>query len=169
VLERTGRGRYQAQLDGDEADEVSIWFSRGPDDTSAGGSVELPEPFLTTLETDATDGIVRGSDVVVSWTPSLPGAELGWTVEGRCLWTRSGSTPDDGSLTLGPESFEVRATRAGEECDVAITLDRERERPVDPAWIPGSSFRGVQRRAVGFVSTPAPTELGEPAGAPDLD
>jgi hypothetical protein len=169
VLERTGRGRYQAQLDGDEADEVSIWFSRGADDTPAGGSAELPEPFLTTLVTDASDGIARGSDVVVSWTPSMPGADLGWEVEGRCLWTRSGTTADDGSLTLGPESFEVRATRIGEECDVAITLDRTRERPVDPAWIPGSTFRAVQRRAVSFISTPAPSELGEPAGALDID
>jgi hypothetical protein len=49
-----------------------------------------------------------GSDMVVSWEPSVPGADLRWTVEGGCLWTRSESTPDDGRLTLD-RSSEQRA------------------------------------------------------------
>jgi hypothetical protein len=101
--------------------------------------------------------------VVVSWTPSVPGSDLRWTVEGPCLWAHYGSTLDDGSLTLGAESFEVRPLRVGEDCDVDITLDRARERAVDPDWIPGSTFRAVQRRAVRFVSTSQPSERGEPA------
>jgi len=160
VLERAGRGRYQTQLEGDAAGEVNVWLSRGPEDTAAGGTAELPEPFITVLETDARAGIERGSDVEVSWAPSVPGGSLRWTVEGRCLWTRSGSTPDDGSLTLGPESFDVRATRAGEECDVAVTLERASEYAVDSDWLPGSSFRAVQRRGVSFVSVPEPSEPG---------
>ncbi|HTV25403.1 MAG TPA: hypothetical protein VMG12_42200, partial [Polyangiaceae bacterium] len=168
VLERTGRGRYQTQLDGDEPSEVRVWLSRGPDDASAGGSAELPMPFITTLETDARAGIARGTDVVVSWEPSVPGSDLRWSVDGRCLWSRSGSTPDDGRFTLGPESFEVRATRAGEECDVTITLERAEQFAVDSAWIPGSGFRAVQRRAVSFVSLPEPDETGDP-GADEGD
>jgi hypothetical protein len=160
VLARVGSGRYQTQLDGDAAGEVSVWLSRGPEDTPAGGIADLPEPFITTLETDARAGVARGSDVEVSWTPSVPGGSLRWSVEGRCLWTRSGSAADDGSLTLGPESFEVRATRAGEECDVSVTLERDSEYGVDSEWVPNSSFRAVQRRGVSFVSVPEPNETG---------
>lgn len=168
VLERTGRGRYQTRLDGDEPSEVRVRLSRGPEDASAGGAAELPLPFITTLETDARAGIARNADVVVSWEPSVPGDDLRWSVEGRCLWSRSGSTPDDGRFTLGPESFEVRRTRAGEECDVEITLERAQQFAVDPQWNPGSSFRAVQRRAVSFVSLPEPDEAAEP-GADEGD
>lgn len=158
VLDRTGDGRYEAQLEGDAAGEVGVWLTRGPDDLPAGGSALLPEPFITQLVTDASVGIDRASEVVVSWAPAVPGGVVRWEVGGRCLWTRSGATPDDGSLTLGPESFEVRGTRAGEECEVTITLDRANVHDVDPLWIPGSAFEAIQRRAVRFVSTPAPSE-----------
>lgn len=164
-LQRTGRGRYETQLQGDLAGEVVVELSRGPEDDPAGGSAELPEPFITSLYSDASAGIDRESEVVVTWSPTVPGRAMAWAIEGSCLWSESGVTADDGTLVLGPESFRVRATRAAEDCEVEITLDRENEGVIDRAWYPFSRFRAIQRRAVTFVSVPATAEeeaTGEP-------
>jgi hypothetical protein len=162
-LERARSGRYERQMEGDSAGAVSVELSRGPDDAAAGGSAELPEPFILQLETDASAGIDRGSDVVVSWAPSGTGATMHWALEGDCLWSESGDTADDGLLALGPDSFRVRATRVGEECEVQISVDRQNLGAVDGVWVPGSRFRAIQRRAVDVVSTPSPVELGRPS------
>jgi hypothetical protein len=130
--------------------------------------VVLPEPFAMTLDTDASEGISRATPVNVSWDAS-PAANdsILWSVEGRCIWTESGVTPDDGSFELDAENLRVRGTRLGDECEVALTLDRSSEGQVDSVLVPGSSFKAVQRRAVRFVSTPAPGELISAPSAAD--
>jgi hypothetical protein len=155
-LRRSGNGRYEAELDGDQAGPISIELGRGPGDASAGGGGELPEPFAVDLARGDRDGIDRGSEVAMTWTPALFGGVMRWSVEGHCIWSASGETPDDGDLVLGPESFRVLTTRAGEDCQVDITLERENVGTVDGVWIPRSRFRAIQRRVVRFVSTPVP-------------
>jgi hypothetical protein len=127
----------------------------------------LPEPFAMQLETDGTAGIDRASSVIVSWQNPSPAedAQLSWSVEGDCIWPESGVTPDDGVMTLSPERVRVRPTQRGEECAVRLTLDRESGGEVDPTFVPGSSFRAIQRRAITFVSTPTAEELGNTAEA----
>jgi hypothetical protein len=161
ALGRSGRGRYEQRIPGDSASEVTVRLLRGADDAPASASASLPEPFVMTLETDDSAGVTRSTPVVVAWTPAVGGRAIEWSVAGDCIWSESGITPDDGQLTLAPESFEVRGTRAGEECLVQLTLDRSNEGTVDPVLVPGSNFQAVQRRGVSFVSTPATGEVSE--------
>ena len=170
TLVPAGRGQYERQMGGDSAGDVSVQLLRGPDDVNAGGTATLPQPFVVALETDASSGIARDASVEVSWSPALPGAMLRWTLEGRCLWSESGTTADDGRFVLGPESFRVRATRSGERCEVELRLDREGGGSVDALWVVGSRFRATQRRAVRFVSAPSSAEGDAPqppANRPD--
>lgn len=165
-LRRTDNGRYDAELAGDEAGPIAIELGRDPDDEPAGGGGDLPEPFVSELATDDRAGIDRGSDVAITWSPSVLGGVMRWSVEGRCIWSAAGDTPDDGALVLGPQSFRVLTTRAGEDCEVTLTLERENVGTVDGVWIPGSRFRAIQRRVLRFVSTPVPVEAStdEPPG-----
>lgn len=158
-LRRSGNGRYEAELAGDLPGPIAIELGRGPGDAPAGGGAELPEPFVIELTTDDRVGIDRGSEVALTWSPALGGV-MRWSVEGRCIWSASGETPDDGSLVLGPESFRVLTTRAAEDCQVDLTFERENLGTVDGVWIPRSRFRAIQRRVLRFVSTPVP----EPSG-----
>jgi hypothetical protein len=175
ALVRSGRGRYERQMAADASGDVSVQLLRGPDAANAGGLAWLPEPFVAALETDASVGVSRDVGVDVSWSPAVPGASLRWTLTGRCLWTESGSTADDGAFRLEPELFRVRGTQRDERCEAELRLDREGPGDVDPVWIPGSRFRAIQRRAVRFPSLPArddaiderEVELGAPAPAPD--
>ena len=164
TLARTGRGRYQETLPGESSREITIRLERGPEDSPAQGSAVLPEPYALRVESDVSSGANRSTPVIVSWEP--PGAEgdtLQWSVDGDCIWSDSGVTPDDGVMTLQPEHVRVRATQVGEECGVTLTLDRSVKTAVDPQFVPGSSLRAIQRRAVEFVSTPA---VGEKNGPP---
>ncbi len=164
TLGRTGRGRYQETLPGEFSREITVRLERGPDDSSAQGSVVLPEPYALRLETDVSGGVNRSTPLIVSWDP--PGAEgdtLEWSVDGDCIWSDSGITPDDGVMTLQSEHVRVRPTQVGEECSVLVTLERSVKTEVDPQFVPGSSLRAIQRRAVDFVSTPAVGEKNGPA------
>jgi len=164
ALVRSGRGRYERQMAADSAGDVSVQLLRAPDDAGAGGRAWLPEPFVAVLETDASAGIGRDAGVEVSWSPAVPGAMLRWTLAGRCLWTETGTTADDGAFRLEPGLFRVRGTQSGETCEVELRLDREGTGSVDSLWVPGSRFRAIQRRAVRFVSAPA---RGDDADAVD--
>jgi hypothetical protein len=165
-LARRGRGRYEETLQRDASGEIVVRLERGADDDTGQGVAFLPEPFAMQLETEAFLGIERTTPVVVSWQdPSVDDSQLEWSVDGDCIWSDSGVTPDDGVMTLQPERVRVRATQAGEECEVRITLDRVGPGDVDPVFVPGSSFRAVQRRAVSFISTPGVGEKGGPAAA----
>jgi len=165
----TSEGRYEARLDGDTSAEVTVRFERGAADVPASATLRLPEPFALELDTEPgpSGGIDRATPVSVSWDASTaPDALIDWSVEGRCLWSDSGVTPDDGSARLDAEKFRARSTHAGEDCDVQLTLDRSNAGPVDPVLVPSSTFRAVQRRSARFLSTPAPNETGAvPSGS----
>jgi hypothetical protein len=167
ALSRTGHGRYEQTLQRDTAEEVVVRLERGEEDDTVQGSAVLPEPFAMQLETDGAAGVERGSNVVVSWQDASveESAQLNWSVDGDCIWSDSGVTPDDGVLTLTADRVRVRSTQRGKECAVRLTLDRERAGSIDPTFVPGSSFRAIQRRAVSFVSTPTAGELAGPAAA----
>jgi hypothetical protein len=157
----TSEGRYEARLEGDAAAEITVRLERGSPDLPASMTLLLPEPFALELDTDRSAGIDRATPVNVSWNGSAASqALILWSVEGRCIWSDSGVTPDDGSLRLDASKFRARSTRAGEECEVKLTLDRSNAGTVDPVLVPSSTFRAVQRRGVSFISTPAPTETG---------
>ena len=166
-LSRRARGRYEAVLPGDAPGAIDVRLERGPDDDAAGGSAELPEGFGMALVTDDSVGINRSTPVVAQWNPGVPGGSIDWAVEGRCIWADSGTTPDDGELTIGPEHVRVRPTRTGDDCQVQLTLERGSQGEVDPAFLPGSRFRALQRRGVAFVSTPALDETGGAASSAD--
>ena len=164
TLGRIGRGRYEETLPGESSREITVRLERGPEDTTVQGSAVLPEPYVLRVETDVSAGASRSTPVIVSWEP--PGAEgdtVEWSVEGDCIWSDSGITPDDGVMTLQPEHVRVRPTQVGEDCEVIVTLDRSVKNDVDPQLIPGSSLRAIQRRAVDFVSTPAAGEKNGPS------
>jgi hypothetical protein len=164
-LGRSGRGRYEERIDGDAANDVTVRLLRGSDDEPATATARLPEPFSMVLENDSSEGISRSVPVIVSWSPPAAGGTARWSVEGDCIWSESGDTPDDGYLTLEPENLRVRGTRAGEECAVELLLERSSTGEVDPILVPGSKFRAVQLRGVAFVSTPAADESYD--GSPD--
>lgn len=162
-LERRGRGRYEATLDGESSREFTVRLERGAEDDAAQGTARLPDPFVMQLETPTAGGINRSSALIVSWQdPSAEDTNMEWSVEGDCIWSDSGVTPDDGVMTLSPEHLKVKSTQEGEECAVRLTFDRATTSDVDPVFVPGSHFRAVQRRAVTFVSTPGVGEKNGP-------
>ena len=163
TLGRTGRGRYQETLPGEAAREIKVRLDRGPQDEVVEGSVVLPEPYALQLGTEVEQGVSRSPPVIVSWDP--PGAEgetVEWSVAGDCIWSDSGVTPDDGVMTIQPEHIRVSPTQVGEDCLVRVTLDRSVKHSLDAVFVPGSSLRAIQRRAVRFSSTPAPGEKNGP-------
>jgi hypothetical protein len=165
-LGRRGHGRYEVSLVGEASRPITVRLERGEEDDAAQGTALLPEPFGMRLETASAGGINRSTPAIVSWQdPAADDSSLEWSVDGDCIWQDSGITPDDGVMTLQPESVQVRPTQVGEECQVRLTLDRVLRGDVDPLFVPGSSFRAVQRRSLTFVSTPAVGEKNGPQAA----
>jgi hypothetical protein len=165
-LGRRGSGQYEVSLVGEASRDITVRLERGEEDDAAQGTAPLPEPFGMRLETASAGGINRSTPAIVSWQdPSLDDASLDWSLDGDCIWPDSGVTPDDGVMTLQTDSVQVRPTHVGEECEVRLTLDRVIQGEVDSLFVPGSSFRAIQRRAVTFVSTPAVGEKNGPAAA----
>ncbi|MEO8182866.1 MAG: hypothetical protein ABI895_28875 [Deltaproteobacteria bacterium] len=166
ALARQGHGRYEETLEGEASREVTVRLERGAEDAPAEGTAFLPPAFAMQLESPMAGGVDRSTPVMVGWQdPSVEATNMDWSVEGDCIWSDSGVTPDDGVMTLNPEHVRVKSTQAGEECVVQLTLDRATTNGVDPLFVPGSNFRAVQRRAVTFVSTPAVGEKNGPEAA----
>jgi hypothetical protein len=163
-LARSAAGRYEETLPGEASRDITVRLERGPEDDAVQGSVLLPAPFAMQIETPTEGGVDRSTALIVSWQePSPEDTNIEWSVEGDCIWSDSGVTPDDGVMTLAPEHVKVKTTHAGEQCAVRLTFDRETTGDVDPLFVPGSNFRGVQRRAVTFVSKPGAGEKSGPA------
>jgi hypothetical protein len=167
ALVRRARGRYEQTLAGESTREITVRLERGAEDAPAEGTASLPAPFAMQLESPTSSGVDRSTALIVGWQdPGAEGTEMEWSVEGDCIWSDSGVTPDDGVMTLAPEHVRVKSTQVGEECRVRLTLDRATQSGVDPLFVPGSHFRAVQRRAVTFVSTPGVGEKNGPEAAP---
>jgi hypothetical protein len=168
ALVRRRAGRYELRIMGDSARDLTVELVRGPEDDPASAIASMPEPFMMSLDSDDTVGIDRGSPVSISWDPPTAGGQITWSIDGRCIWSESGVTPDDGSFTLSAETFRVRGTRIGQDCEVVVTLERTNVGDVDSILVPGSKFVAAQRRGVKFVSTASPEEGGS-APAPAVD
>ena len=154
------RHYYEGSLDGDEEGlEIQIAFSRGDEDDDAPDSyASLPAPFEASLEDEDAEYIHRGNDVFIVWDNEASG-RMEWSLEGDCVKSESGSTNDDGSLTIDAEDIEVWETDRGEACDVTVTLDRIEEGETDSAFEEGGEFYAIQRRTVTFNSMPSDDEL----------
>jgi hypothetical protein len=163
-LVQSAHGVYEDQLDGDAASPITVRLERAAGTDPGSASAELPEPFTMQIDNVTSEGIDRSTPLLVHWNgaadPNLV-PPITWSVDGGCIWPDSGTMPDDGVTTLGVEHLQVRPTRRGEECEVELSLDRERQGDVDPVFVPGSSFRATQHRAVTFASIAG---AGEPGG-----
>jgi hypothetical protein len=163
-LVQSGHGVYEDQLDGDAARPISVQLARAANADPGSSSADLPPPFALQIDNVTRDGIDRSTPLLVHWDsagdPNLV-PPIQWSVDGSCIWPASGSMPDDGATTLAVEHLQVRPTLRGAECEVELALDRENQGDVDPVFVPGSSFRATQHRAVTFTSIPG---AGEPGG-----
>lgn len=153
--------QYTASFSTDEeGTEFNIAFERAEDDPAPDSRVALPAPFTLSLEEDEAK-VQRGNSVSISWDEGS--GEVEWSVEGDCIWSRDGTTDDDGDFEIPADEIEVTGTDEGETCEVTITLERVNRGEVDPAFEEGGEFRAIQRRTVRFESTPSEEEGGTPA------
>ena len=151
-MRSSGDHGYAASFAFDDAGTEFVFsFRRGDEDTGAVHSaVTLPEPFA--LQMGTTEASRAQDAVSFSWDPPA-GGDVHWDLDGDCVWTDEGSTPDDGSHTLGLS--DVRAL--GEEtasCSVRLTVQRGHTGSIDAAFTEGGENRAYQLRAQTFTSTP---------------
>ncbi|MEO8183919.1 MAG: hypothetical protein ABI895_34280, partial [Deltaproteobacteria bacterium] len=126
-------------------------FRRGEEDEGAVRSaVTLPEPFE--LEMTSSE-VSRATDQVsFHWDPPASG-ELHWDLTGDCVWTETGSTPDDGSHTLASSAMRAFGDNA-ESCSVRLAVQRSHSGSIDPAFTEGGQNKAYQLRAQSFTSLP---------------
>lgn len=168
VLSKRSNGNrhfYETELDSDAGGLViQVSFTRGDmDDDAAESFVSLPEPFVPTLAEDMPREVQRGGDVMITWDNEGPG-EMEWSLNGDCVFLDTGSTSDDGTLTIAEDDIKVTGTDEGESCEVEVTLERINRGSTDPNFEEGGRFVATQQRVVTFTSTPAPEELESGAG-----
>lgn len=151
--------RYKATLPDDSEDfEIQIAFSRGEDfDDAVDSWAKMPAPFEAEMEDPDVESYARGQEVSIVWDNEGSGT-MQWHLDGECVQIESGSTDDDGTLTIDGDEIEVWESDAGEDCEVTVTLERQRKGSVDPTFEEGGEFRTIQRRTVQFRSTPGDDE-----------
>ncbi len=161
-IEKGNRHYYESTIDGDEGGlEIQIALSRGDlDDDAPDSFATLPKPFEAALEDKDLKDILRGNDVFIVWDNEANG-KMEWSLEGDCVKSESGSTDDDGSLTIKAEDVEVWESDQGEACDVTVTLDRIKKGETDTTFEEGGEFYAIQRRSVTFSSMPADDEVAD--------
>lgn len=164
--EQGERHYYRGELSTDESVEINVALLRTDADIDAPNSkATLPVPFSAEFEDiDSGDTVKRGSSVKVAWDNTSSG-EMNWDIAGDCIWSDSGTTSDDGSLTISADSIKVQDLDQGESCEVTVTLERANEGTVDSEFGEGGEFLAYQRRSVEFVSTAADDELEGAGGA----
>lgn len=147
---------HTARFAADAADETfEVELRRDVDAGAPSSRVSLPAPF-------ALDGVPasvsRGAAFGVSWTGAAlaPGDRMQWTAEGTCVELASGAIAGDpGSVTMPAGTFVKRGGQnIADACAVKVTVTRERDGDVDPAYGEGGAALGVQTRSVTFTSTP---------------
>lgn len=153
TLDETSGHTYRATFpvdDGGTRFEVAFW--RGEEDDSAPLSeVTLPAPFELELETReasrATD------DVAFTWEPPA-GGSVNWRIEGDCIFSEDGTTPDDGAAIIPREAFDAPSSDEDETCTVQLELTRSRSGSIDPAFTEGGRIVARQVRRTTLTSTP---------------
>lgn len=144
---------YIASFDTDEGGtEFIVALLRGDEDDSAPAStVTLPDPFDMTIDTTEAS---RADDAVpYSWEPA-GGGNIGWHLEGDCIKTDSGSTPDDGSNEIGAGDIDTFDSDKDKTCTVDLELDRAQKGTIDDAFTEGGSIVAKHVRSASFTSAP---------------
>jgi hypothetical protein len=147
---------HTATFQGDaEDEEFEIEFRRRVDPGAPSSLVSLPAPF--TLG-NVPASVSRNVDFGVNWTGSSSGAtdRMRWSASGSCIESASGVIAGDpGSVTMPAGTFrKLSGQNVADSCQVTVTVDREREGDVDPAFGEGGTATGLQRRSLTFTSTP---------------
>jgi hypothetical protein len=135
-----------------EGTEFEIAFLRGDEDESAPSSVvALPAPFELSLS--AREASRESDDLEYTWSPE--GSEsVGWRIEGDCIKSDDGSTPDDGENTLAKGTIETFDSDKDESCSVDFELTREQNGELDDAFEKGGRIVARHVRTESFTSTP---------------
>jgi hypothetical protein len=135
-----------------EATEFTIAFLRGDDDESAPAStVELPAPFkLSVKDKEASR---KSDDVSFSWTPAGDD-NISWHIEGDCIQSNDGVTPDDGTGTIAADNFVEIEQFKDESCGVTLALTRTTTGRLDSAFEKGGEIVAHQVRKKSFTSKP---------------
>jgi hypothetical protein len=171
TLDLTGADRLEATVDGEtkrldgdgdtyratfpvdaEGTEFTISFIRGEADDGAPASVvSLPAPFdLSLAETEASRA---DTDLDYTWEPAANG-NMDWDLDGDCIKSNDGSTPDDGEATIAAGSIETFDSDKDESCTVDLTLTRKRNGSIDGAFTEGGRIVALQVRRDSFTSNP---------------
>jgi hypothetical protein len=138
----------------DEGTLFEVELRREVDDGAPSSTVALPAPF--TLG-NVPPSVSRNAAFGVNWTgPAGQGDRMKWTAEGPCIELASGTVAGDpGSVTMPVGTFRKQAGQnVPDMCEVKVTVTRERDGRVDPAYGKGGTSTGIQTRAVIFTSTP---------------
>jgi len=135
-----------------EGTEFTIAFNRGESDDGAPASVvTLPAPFqLSLAESEASRA---DTDLDYTWEPEASG-NIAWDLDGDCIKSADGTTPDDGSATIEAGSIDTFESDAEESCTVDLTLTRKRSGSIDEAFTEGGSIVALQVRRDSFTSNP---------------
>ena len=164
--EQGDRHYYRGELGTDKSVEINVALLRTDADIDAPDSkATLPVPFAAQfVNIDQGDDVQRGNSIKIEWNNTSSG-KMNWELDGSCIWSESGTTNDDGSLTIAADSIEVQNLDKGDSCEVTVTLERANKGSVDSEFGSGGEFRAYQRRNVQFVSTPADDEVSGAGGS----
>lgn len=147
---------HTARFSGDAADATfEVELRRDVDAGAPSSRVSLPAPFaLGGVPASVSRGVAFG----VSWTGGAlaAGDRMAWRAEGPCVELASGTIAGDpGSVTLPAGTLVKRGGQnIADSCEVKVTVTRERDGDVDPAYGKGGAALGSQTRSVTFTSTP---------------
>jgi hypothetical protein len=129
-----------------------VELRREVDAGAPSSTVTLPAAFtLGGVPASVSRNVAFG----VNWT-GVSTDRMRWSADGACIEAASGTIAGDpGSVTMPAGTFRKRAgTNIDDSCEVKVTVEREREGELDPAFGEGGTITGVQRRSVMFTSTP---------------
>ena len=153
------RTRYRTVFGHDESDaEVKVSFSRKENEDASNSVVVLPLTCQVWLAESMGTQVVRGNNIYVEWDPSGLEEDILWYVDGICVGSTNGQTPDDGSFTLGTQHVQVAEGSEGAECDVTITLERNAEGTVDSQFGQGGTITAQRQCSTTYLSLPKATE-----------
>jgi hypothetical protein len=134
----------------DERFEIEL--RRQVDPGAPSSIVTLPAPFTLGA---VPASVSRAAAFGVNWTGTSTD-RMRWTADGSCIQSASGTiAADSGSVTMPAGTFQkAGGTTVPDTCEVRVTVVRERDGTVDPAFGEGGTATATQTRSVTFTSTP---------------